>query len=121
MLTVYFVTVTSRELVELKYYSKAAQELVSALQTTLGDITKLRQITHVKDGDPLTGARVEVEVTQAEPTLSSPIVARAVVQADLPKRMTFDKNLFTSMLRDELTFPFSVTKRAVARDEVPEA
>jgi len=63
----------------------------------------------------LSQARVVVEITQSE---SSTIVARAIVQSNTPKKMAFDKNLFTTMVRAELPFPVVISKRAVPKEEL---
>ena len=115
----YYVTVQTRDPVDTADYAQTAGLLTNALQDILGDPHKLREILHsIEISDP----RVEVEVAQSEPeSIQCPVVARCVVQAEAPKKLTFDKNLFTAMVRgQELPFAVTITKRMVAKDEYPE-
>ena len=111
----YFVTLETRHPFDADTYIQVAGKLSNVLQSTLGDITKLRTITRTPD---LTNARVEVEISQTEPEPMSPIAARAVVKATAPDKMTFDKHMFTKMVRELLPFPVKITKQAVAQEEL---
>ena len=66
----------------------------------------------------LTDARVEVEIAQREPEPESPITARAVVKALTPGKMQFDKNMFSKMVKESLSFPVKITKQAVSQEEL---
>ena len=96
-------------------YTRAAGELCNTLQSTLGDHAKLCSITRTRS---LTDARVEVEIAQREPEPESPIVARAVVKAMAADKMPFDKNMFTKMVKESLSFPVKITKQAVSQEEL---
>ena len=105
MVFAYFVTVETRHPVDVAGYADVANKLVTAPADTLGDTQRLLTVTKCKE---LPNAKVEVEVSRSEEA----VTASAVVQADLPK-FTFDKNVFTSMLKAELPLAVSITKRAV--------
>ena len=108
--TAYFITVETRQPVEIERYTTVAGSLLQALQATLGDRPSLENITK-KD---VHNARVEVEVVQTD---MSAVCARVVVQADADGKLAFDKNAFSSMIRSELDFPVNITKRSVSKDE----
>ena len=61
--------------------------------------------------------RVEVEVSQTEPA-PCPISVGCVIRATSPGKLTFDKNLFTSMIRTELQIGVHITKRALPKEEL---
>lgn len=115
----YYVTLQTRDPVKTAEYAQTAGQLTNAIQATLGDPHKLREVLHCPE---ITDPRVEVEVAQSEPeSTHCPVVARCVVQADAPKKLSFDKNLFTAMVRgQDLPFNVTITKRMVAKDEYPE-
>ena len=46
------------------------------------------------------------------------VQAIAVLQANAPKPWTLDKNKMTNLLRNELPFPFKLSKRAVDKAEL---
>ena len=110
----YYVTVETKHSVNTIAYADTAGALTHALFNVLGDPVKFRNIaqqTTVSD------ARVEVEVSQSVAADESQVIARAVVQADSEDAWKFDKTLFSTMLRTELSWPVVVTKRAVPKDE----
>ena len=111
----YFVTLETRHPFDPDAYTIAAGELCNTLQSTLGDCAKLRTITRTPS---LTDARVEVEIAQREPEPESPIVARAIVKAFTANKMPFDKNVFTKMVKDLLSFPVKITKQAIPQEEL---
>tara|TARA_B100000212_G_scaffold313296_1_gene266105 strand:- start:539 stop:910 length:372 start_codon:yes stop_codon:yes gene_type:complete len=111
----YFVTLETRHPFDADTYTRAAGELSNTLQSTLGDYEKLCSITHTPN---LTDARVEVEIAQREPEPESPITARAVVKALTPGKMQFDKNMFSKMVKESLSFPVKITKQAVSQEEL---
>ena len=111
----YFVTLETRHPFDADAYTYAAGELSNTLQSTLGDYANLRSITRTPS---LTDARVEVEIAQREPEPESPIVARAIVKATAADKMSFDKNMFTKMVKESLSFPVKITKQAVSQEEL---
>lgn len=111
----YFVTLETRHPFDADNYTQIAGQLSNVLQSTLGDSATLQSLTHTTT---LTDARVEVEIAQTEPAVLSPIVANAIVKASTADKMSFDKNMFTKMVRELLAFPVKVTKQAVAQDEL---
>ena len=115
VLTVFFTSLETRQAVDCKDYVQVAGELVQALHTTLADTDKLCSIMHA---DGLQDARVEVEVQQTADAPSATVIARALVQADAPSKLVFDKNRFTSLVRSELEFAVNITKRAVSKEEL---
>ena len=107
----YFVTLETRDSVPNTDYARVAGTLTNALHMTLGDINKLCLVMHsVEFSDP----RVEVEITQSVPAA----IARCVVYAESTTKLTFDKNLFSTMVCAELPFPVKISKRAVSKDEL---
>ena len=90
-------------------------EITSVLRDTLGDTSNLGTILHSTE---FTNAAVEVEVMQSACAPEAQIVARCVIQADADAKLTFDKTLFTNMVRAELAFPVTISKRVVAKDEL---
>jgi hypothetical protein len=90
-------------------------EITNVLRDTLGDASKLGTILHSTE---FTNAAVEVEVMQSACAPDAQIVARCVIQADADAKLTFDKTLFTNMVRAELTFPVTISKRLVAKEEL---
>ena len=111
----YFVTLETKQTFGTDTYAKAAGELCNALHMTLGDISKLRSLTRTPN---LADARVEVEIAQTEPEPQSRIAARAVIKASAADKMPFDKNMFSNMVRESLSFPVKITKQAVSQDEL---
>lgn len=110
----FYVTVETRHTVEVNDYAEVAEMLSHALFKVLGDPVKFRQLAHATT---LSDARVELEISQVQQAPSSPVIARAVVQAESAESMRFDKTLFTAMLRTELPWAVTITKRAVPKDE----
>lgn len=114
----YYVTLTTAEGFDTADYAHTANTLITALHATLGDPMVLRQVLHCPD---LSSARVEVEVMQCEPASFSPVTARAIVRVESPKKLTFDKNTFSTLVRAELPFPVAISKRAVPKEELEAA
>lgn len=110
----YFITLQTRDEFTAPEYGQATGHLTNVLHATLGDPTKLRSLMHATE---ITDPRVEVDISQSQPSETAQITARCVVQADAPSKLSFDKSLFTSMVRAELPFPVTVSKRAVSKDE----
>lgn len=104
----YFVEITPKDTGET--YIVTAGKLSNALQSSLGNPSKFRAVTHTTSL-PVSDMRVEVEIT-AQPT-----IARAVVQAEAPAKFPFDKNLFTKLVRASSGFDVKVSKRAVDTTE----
>jgi hypothetical protein len=113
----YFVTVQTRDSFSFTDYTRISGEITNVLRDTLGDTSKLGTILHSTE---FTNAAVEVEVMQVshDSDLTAPIVARCVIQADADAKLTFDKTLFTNMIRTDLAFPVTISKRTVAKDEL---
>lgn len=112
----YFVTLETRAPFETCEYAQTAGQLANALQCTLGHYETLSAVTR---STSLTNARVEVEIAQtATQSETSQIVAHAVVKADTEDKVTFDKNLFTKIIRDKLPLPVKITKQAVNQEEL---
>ena len=114
----FFVTVQTLHPFDQVGFAEPAGQLADALQSTLGDLSCLRKLTHYPT---LCDARVEVEIAQAEPEhyKLSPIVARALVKATTANdKMRFDKPAFSKMIRDRLPFAVKVQKQAVAQEEL---
>ena len=116
MLYAYYVTLETRHHILTDDYGPCAGQMSNALYSTLGDFAKLQSLTKCPT---LTDARVEVEISQTDPSPdSSPIAARAVVRATAPDKMSFDKNMFTKMVRDVLPIPVKITKQAVPQEDL---
>ena len=114
----YFVTVQTHEQYTSQSFTNIAGQLCNTLQSTLGDLTTLRSLT----SPTLTNAHVEVEIVQTHPGEQfAPIAARAVVKATTTGKTHFDKNMFTKLVRDSLSFPVKVTKQAVAPEDLRSA
>ena len=111
----YFVTIQTRDSCNFVDYTRMSGEITSVLRDTLGDTSNLGTILHSTE---FTNAAVEVEVMQSACAPEAQIVARCVIQADADAKLTFDKTLFTNMVRAELAFPVTISKRVVAKDEL---
>jgi hypothetical protein len=111
----YYITVETRDSFDAQEFTAVAGQLCNALQSTLGDLTTLRSLTHTPT---LSNARVEVEIAQTDSEKLSPIAARAIVKAAGGRKASFDKNLFTRLVRDVFTPPVRITKQAVATDDL---
>jgi hypothetical protein len=110
----YFVTLETRESFSSETYSVAANTLVHAMQSSIGDYTKLCEIMH----SDVCNAQVEVEVMPSTEDAISQITARALVRGDALKKLTFDKNRFTAMIRADVDFPVAIAKRAISKEEL---
>jgi len=111
----YFVTVQTRDSFSCTEYTRICGEITNALRDTLGDASKLATVLHSTE---FTNAAVEVEIMQSECAPTSPVMARCVIQADADAKLTFDKTVFTNMIRTELEVPVTISKRVVAKDEL---
>ena len=112
MLQAYYVTIQTRQAYDADEYTLVAGQLSNALQSTLGDITTLRAVTHTPN---LTQTRVEVEISQLEER-TSPVLAHAIVRGATEDKMHLDKNMLSKLVRDELPFAVKITKQAVTSE-----
>lgn len=122
MQSAFYVTLETKDEVDRESYAQVAGQLCNTLHTTLGQIESLRKIVHTTE---ITNPQVEVEIGYSgsgaypEPFRSPPVVvARAVLKATVPSKMTFDKNLFTKMVRSQLPFPVKITKQSISQEEL---
>lgn len=112
----YFVTLETRDSFDADAYTRVAGQLTNAFQASLGNMDTFRSVTHCADA---ADARVEIEVSQADASNpSSPVVARAIVQAHTAGKMAFDKSMFTSIVREMLPFGVAISKRAVPPEDM---
>ena len=84
------------------------------MQSSIGDYTKLCEIMHSE----VCNAQIEVEVMPSTEDAMSQITARALVRGDARKKLSFDKNRFTAMIRDEVDFAVTIAKRAISKEEL---
>jgi predicted GNAT family acetyltransferase len=114
MKSAYYITIeTLRE--ETVPYETLAGDLVAALHATLTDGAKYARI--MKARSEVTDAWVEVEVTEQDEKC---VLAHTLLAGEADEKMTFDKTLFTKLVRAELQGKYSikVTKRAVEKEEL---
>jgi hypothetical protein len=116
--TGFFITIETRKSFDLAAYADTTGSIVQALRGTLGDMERLCE---VMGSTEISDARVEVEVMPTENiqgSSGSQITAHAVVQVGASEKLTFNKNAFTMMMRQELPFQVGITKRVISQEEL---
>ena len=112
MTNAFYITLVTFEDIELTEYDEVASAFVKALFNVTSE--HLTEFTKPHLSDP----RCEVEVMAVPNDSKYTVQAIAVLQANAPKPWTLDKNKMTNLLRNELPFPFKLSKRAVDKAEL---
>jgi len=116
----FMVTVTTSELIHAVSYAETAGALVNAMHAALGDPHMFRLVVR---GGEMKAATVEVDVsttgTLTRDVMSSPIVVHAIVQVCCVDKATFDKNVFSTTIRQQLPeLPIKITKRSMTKEDM---
>ena len=112
MTNAFYITLVTVEDIELTEYDEVASAFVKAFYNVTSE--HLTEFTKPHLSDP----RCEVEVMAVPNDSKYTVQAIAVLQANAPKPWTLDKNKMTNLLRNELPFPFKLSKRAVDKAEL---
>ena len=115
--TAYYITLVTTQGVDLADYDEIASVFVKAFYIVtsehLAEFTK----PHLTD----TRCEVEVMANADDSDSKYTVQAVAVLQARAPKPWTLDKNKLTALLRNEISIPFKLSKRAVDKAELTAA
>ena len=109
----YLLIVESEDVILHKDYKSVAAEMVSAYRSALHDHSSLADM--VKGA--IKQAHIEVDVANRDEACDSVVVAKAIVMFEADKRVGFDKGLFAQKVKQSMSVPVKVFKRAMPSED----